>query len=194
MHIVDLASTDHAQRQRAAALLVDLLPEGWPTLDDALAEVSAAAAPARIARAALEGADLVGWIGGLEMYPGNVWELHPLVVERARQGVGIGRALVGDLESRVKVRGAHTLLVGSADERGATTPGGVDLYPDVLAHLGALRDRAGHPFGFYERLGFRVVGVVPDANGFGKPDIRACGARSARASIWLAKRVVAPAR
>lgn len=27
------------------------------------------------------------------------------------------------------------------------------------------------PHGFYEKLGFMIVGVMPDANGIGKPDI-----------------------
>ncbi|MFN2459289.1 MAG: hypothetical protein ABR591_01150 [Candidatus Velthaea sp.] len=52
-----------------------------------------------------------------------------------------------------------------------TSLGGVDLYPNVLEHLAALEDRKSHPFGFYRRLGYAVVGVVPDAEGFGKPDI-----------------------
>jgi aminoglycoside 6'-N-acetyltransferase I len=30
---------------------------------------------------------------------------------------------------------------------------------------------SGHPFGFYRRLGFVLVGVLPDANGPGRPDI-----------------------
>ncbi len=34
-----------------------------------------------------------------------------------------------------------------------------------------LRDVRGHPFEFYRKCGFVVVGLVPDANGFGKPDI-----------------------
>jgi len=29
----------------------------------------------------------------------------------------------------------------------------------------------GHPFEFYQKQGYVITGVVPDANGVGKPDI-----------------------
>jgi aminoglycoside 6'-N-acetyltransferase I len=39
-----------------------------------------------------------------------------------------------------------------------------------FAHARA-RNRGSHPFEFYLRVGYHIVGVIPDANGFGKPDI-----------------------
>ena len=39
-----------------------------------------------------------------------------------------------------------------------------------LAVAGALAAR-GHPFAFYQRLGYEVVGLLPDVNGPGRPDI-----------------------
>ncbi len=48
---------------------------------------------------------------------------------------------------------------------------GKDLYPDVLDRLQRLRVVARHPFAFFEKMGFLVVGVIPDASGFGKHDI-----------------------
>ena len=69
-------------------------------------------------------------------------------------------------------RGGLTLWLGSDDENDETTVSGVDLYEDVS---GAIRDlavvRGEHPCEFYRRLGFHVVGLMPDANGPGKPDI-----------------------
>ena len=105
------------------------------------------------------------------MYDGRVWELHPLVVHPEHQRKGIGRALVADLEDRVRERGGLTLWLGTDDEDNRTTLSEVDLYPDPLAHLARIRNLRGHPYEFYRKVGFVLVGVMPDANGWGKPDI-----------------------
>ena len=134
----------------------------------------------RISRVALdENGRVLGWIGGIRSYDGHAWELHPMVVDRRHQRRGIGRALVADLEEQVCRRGATTLYLGTDDENNRTSIGGVDLYPDVLGVLRTIRNRSDHPFEFYQRVGFVVVGVIPDANGVGKPD------------ILMAKRIVA---
>ena len=114
---------------------------------------------------------LLGWVGGIPEYDGNVWELHPLVVAPGRQGQGIGRALVVDLEQQVRERGALTLWLGTDDEDDMTTLAGRDLYDDLPGSLARIRNLKGHPFEFYQKCGFIVAGVVPDANGRGKPDI-----------------------
>jgi aminoglycoside 6'-N-acetyltransferase I len=106
------------------------------------------------------------------MYGGLVWELHPLVVAESHRRRGIGKALVHDLERVVEGRGALTLWAGSDDDNAETTLSGVDLYADVPGSIRDLRKlRGDHPLEFYLRLGFRVIGVMPDANGRGKPDI-----------------------
>ncbi len=63
------------------------------------------------------------------------------------------------------------MFLGSDELRGETTLAGVDLYPDPLARLQAIRNPGGHPYEFYQKLGYVIVGIVLDANGFGKPDI-----------------------
>ena len=175
MRIVDLHPDDEATIRQVAALLVEGfrgVSAAWPDLTAGLDEVRATLAPGRISRVALaeEGA-VLGWIGGKPEYGGNVWELHPLVVHPAHRRKGIGRALVADLEGEVARRGGHTLWLGTDDEDRRTSLGGVDLYPDPLAHLARIRNLAGHPYEFYLKVGFVLAGVVPDANGPGKPDI-----------------------
>ena len=175
--IVDLArGGEEGTLREAAALLVegfrDDWPDAWPDLDAALREVRDSLGEGRISRVALDqdGA-VLGWIGGISSYGGNVWELHPLVVRPSSRRRGIGRTLVADLEARVRERGGLTLWLGTDDEAGMTTLSGVDLYPNVLEHLASIENLRGHPYAFYERLGFSLVGVMPDANGVGRPDI-----------------------
>lgn len=162
--------------RQMAALLVDgfrdFWPDAWPDLPSAEAEVREALAPEKVCLAAFDGEGRVaGWIGGQPQYDGRVWELHPMVVRADLRGRGIGRALVDALEARVRAAGGITLWLGTDDEAGLTSLGGMDLYPGVADKLRSVDADPRHPLGFYRRLGFEVVGVMPDANGLGKPDI-----------------------
>jgi aminoglycoside 6'-N-acetyltransferase I len=174
--IVDLQPNDETATQQIAELLVEAFrehwPEAWPDLESARQEVRESFEGDRISRVALDGGGTVlGWIGGIRQYEGHVWELHPLVVRPAYQGRGIGRALVADLEAQVRERGGLTLWLGTDDEDNMTTLAGVNLYPDVWEHVAQIKNLRGHPYEFYQKLGFVIVGVLPDANGPGKPDI-----------------------
>jgi len=176
MKIVDLAALPDAACEEAAQLLVDGFrehwPDAWPDIASARKEVAEALEPGKLCRAAVdESGRVLGWVGGISGYDGNVWELHPLVVAPAEQGKGIGRALTFDLEDRVRERGGLTLWLGTDDEDDMTSLSGVDLYDNLPARIASAENRKGHPFTFYRKCGFVIAGVVPDANGRGKPDI-----------------------
>ncbi|MGC9397394.1 MAG: GNAT family N-acetyltransferase [Anaerolineae bacterium] len=182
MRIVDLPAGDADVIRQAAALLVEGFkehwPNGWPTMDAALEEVHEALEPGKICRVALDDqGELLGWIGALPEYEGNAWELHPLVVHPAHQGKGIGRVLVADLEEQVRAQGGLTLYLGTDDEDFMTSLSQVDLYDNPWEHIANIRNLKGHPYEFYQKMGYTIVGVLSDANGWNKPD------------IWMAKRV-----
>lgn len=175
MVITNLTNEDGLVRQTAELLVVEFSNTGtdsWKTIESASEEVLESLGEGRISRIATDEHDKVlGWVGGIEEYDGNVWELHPLVVRGDFQGKGIGRALVQDFESEVKKRGGMTIRLGTDDENNRTSLAGLDLYPDVLKHLSEIKNLRRHPFEFYQKLGYTITGVIPDANGLGKPDI-----------------------
>ena len=96
----------------------------------------------------------------------DVLELKSMAVVPARQGTGVGRALVTAGIERVRARGARRLVVSTA-----------------TAGIGQLR--------FYQRLGFRMTHIVPDvfvpANGY-PPDLVEDGI-PVRDQVWLALEV-----
>lgn len=182
MKIIDLLPDDQPKIEQVARLLNEefktMAPTAWTTIEKARQAVEEAFCPGQISKVALNDlGDVVGWIGGKPQYA-LVWELHPLVVRGDCQGQGIGRALVGALEKAVKARGGLTITLGSDDENALTSLSGVDLYANVLEQLANIKNLRRHPYAFYQKIGFSMVGAIPDANGFGKPD------------ILLAKRVV----
>ena len=176
MQIISLSPSNTDLIQQAAQLLVDAFREhwhdAWPTLEEGLEEVHEMLERERICRVAVdEQENLLGMIGGIPGYDGNVWELHPLAVKPSLQGQGIGRALVEDFEEHVRLKGGLTITLGSDDEDSMTSLSYVDLYKNLWEKIRDIRNLKNHPFAFYQKMGYIITGVVPDANGRGKPDI-----------------------
>jgi aminoglycoside 6'-N-acetyltransferase I len=57
------------------------------------------------------------------------------------------------------------------------------VYPDVLDRLRSIKNIREHPFEFYLKVGYQLVGLIPDANGFGRPDILMAKRVSANSSF-----------
>jgi aminoglycoside 6'-N-acetyltransferase I len=172
MKIISLSIDMDQYILQAAELLMESFEHSWSTLEEARDEVMESLGSDRISRIAINDQDaLIGWIGGISQYSGNVWEMHPLVVKESWRGQGIGSLLVKDFERRVANNGGLTIILGTDDEDNKTTIGGIDLYPNLYENMKNIVNLKNHPYEFYQKVGFKIVGIIPDANGYGRPDI-----------------------
>ena len=178
---INLSSSDDAMRERAAVILFEAFKKrnvpAWPTLDDARREVHECVNKDFICVGYAEGSELLGWTGLRPMYE-TTWELHPIVVKLHQQHKGIGKLLLQEAERAAKERGITGIVLGSDDENAETSLSGKDFdNGNLLREIKNIKNIRHHPFEFFLKCGYRIIGVVPDANGFGKPD------------IWMWKRV-----
>ena len=172
LQIINLFSEDRQKIRDVAHLLLEGFTEAWNDIDECLLEVEETLNEDRVSRVAVNAeGKVIGWIAGSSSYDGIVWDIHPLFVHKDYRNKGIGKALVLDFENCVREKGGITIFLGSDDENNSTTLFGQDLYPEVLDNLKQIQNKKDHPLEFYKKIGFSVVGVLPDANGFGKPDI-----------------------
>lgn len=173
MSIVPLSSLSPSQSAALVELTFEAAAEHWPawlpTLADARAEL--AEAEPKHARVVLEADHPTGWVA-IEHAWGRVWELHPLIVARAHQRRGLGRRLVREAEQFARSQGALTMILGTSDSTRATSFANIDLYTDTASHIAAAHVVRPHPLAFWQRVGYTVVGVVPDAEGAGEPSIQ----------------------
>lgn len=170
--IIDLNIENEKHLKQTAELLLTCFENSWNTIEDAIGEVKESIDGQRLSRIAVDKENnVIGWIGGISKYDGNVWELHPLVVRKDCQNKGVGKLLVNDFEKQVVKKGGITILLGTDDENNLTTLGGIDIYSDLFNNIKSIRNLNKHPYEFYQKMGYTIVGVIPDANGFGRPDI-----------------------
>ncbi|MDD4772993.1 MAG: GNAT family N-acetyltransferase [Eubacteriales bacterium] len=173
MRIINMNQATGEQIIQAARILTDSIPIGWATLEEALGEIEERLIPGNTLLAAVENGVVLGWGGILApVYNGNVFELHPLAVRSDRRNEGIGRAVVSALEDKARRQGGLTIHLGADDEKdgGETSLANCDLYDDLPGKLNDFTPGT-HQSGFYLKMGYKIIGVMPDANGRGKPDI-----------------------
>ena len=171
MNIERILSTDRKAIKRVASMMSETWPQSYPTVEKAIAELDDFLHENSVLLVAKEKDNIIGAIGAAAQYGHTGWELHPLVVDQAHRGKGIGTALVAELEDSMRAKGCVSLHLGTDDEFSKTSLADTDLYPDVFEHIKRIKNLKNHPYEFYQKCGFVIVGVIPDANGLGKPDI-----------------------
>ena len=172
IRIVNMTELNEKQLFEAADILHKSLKEGWPTLLEAQEEIRKRLVPENTLLAAVDSGVVLGFGGILPSYGGNMCELHPLAVREDMRNRGIGTAIVRALEDAARQKGAYTLWLGADDEKenGETSLANVNLFDDLPARIKGFQPGT-HQSAFYLKLGYQIIGVMPDANGKGKPDI-----------------------
>lgn len=159
----------------AADLLASCFPHSYSNCS--IEEMIAILDKERLAVMAIEDNHLIGFAGAIPQYGVTGWELHPLAVNERFRNKGIGSQIVSKLEQEVMAHGGIVMYLGTDDEFGKTSLFGVDLFDDLFGKVQNIKNIGDHPYEFYQKIGYKIVGVIPDANGLGKPD------------IWMAKKL-----
>lgn len=164
--------------QEAASMLMEAFPHGWQSMKEGIEEVEECLEEEKIALVAVENGHAIGFVGANPQYGKTGWEMHPLVILKSCRREGLGSVLVKAIEEKVLVKGGVMIYLGSDDEFGTTNLSNCDLFENTFEKINNIRNLKNHPYEFYQKQGYKIVGVFPDANGIGKPD------------IWMAKRLI----
>lgn len=171
---IDLSEQPSLHTEAASVLMDAFLAKGntaWPDLERARQTLDECIAAPNLCLGLLANGTLAGWVGLRPMYD-KTWELHPLVVAPGQQSQGVGRALMQALEQRARAMGLIGIVLGSDDEFFETSLSQVDINgSNALVEMQRLSNVNHHPFEFYQKCGYSVVGIIPNANGKNKPDI-----------------------
>ena len=174
MTIVSMDTLSLEQQTQAAQILVDEFPIWMPNFEKAWHEVTArwAGGPGNLLLTALEDGAVIGLCGLLRENDGRVYEVHPLAVRKDRQRQGIGGTLLTEVTRIAKERGGLTLQLGFSDDKhgGETSLANVDLYGDLPRRIAEFIPGTSQA-AFYLKHGFKIIGVMPDQYGIGKPGI-----------------------
>lgn len=120
----------------------------------------------------IENKILIGYAGLLEMYSNITCELHPLIIKSGYRNMRVGSKLLKELEREAKLKNVLNIMLGSDDEDYKTNLHQFDFNnTDISYILNNIKNINNHPYEFYQKNGYKIVGIFPNANGIGKPDI-----------------------
>ncbi len=172
--IVDLTENDEDLIDQIAGFLPDCFrrfsPEWVPTIEIAQEKVFESLSGGRRSRVLIdENRTALGWIGAI--VDENVWEIHPIAVAPQAQRNGYGARLVNDIVLLAKASGAVAVWAGTSDETQSTSFSKFDLYREAARAMENVEAAPGHAVNFWLKMGFSLVGVIPDEEGLDRPGI-----------------------
>ena len=114
---------------------------------------------------------VLGFVSSMPKYGVSTWELHPLAVTEKSRGKEIGKNLCLELEKILREKGYLTIYLGTDDEEFKTSLSEDDLFEDTYSKIENIKNYKKHPYEFYQKIGYKIIGFIPYANGLNKPDI-----------------------
>jgi aminoglycoside 6'-N-acetyltransferase I len=115
--------------------------------------------------------ELIGWCGLRQMYE-KTWELHPIVIKKEFHGKKYGKKLLGEIEKIACENGIIGIAAGSDDETNSTSLSEKEINGEnIFEEIKNIKNYKNHPFEFYKKCGYIIIGIIPNANGQNKPDI-----------------------
>ena len=145
--------------------------DAWPDFESALEEVNECVEEPNICIGIIERDNLVGWVGLRPMYD-VTWELHPMVVKKEAQGKGYGKILLEELERIAREKGIIGIFAGSDDETFSTSLSEKEITAaNIFSEIANIKNYKNHPYEFYQKCGYCIIGIIPNASGDKKPDI-----------------------
>tara|TARA_R110002072_G_scaffold89232_3_gene199858 strand:+ start:38361 stop:38930 length:570 start_codon:yes stop_codon:yes gene_type:complete len=172
--VIDLTPADESLTDEIAQLMFTSFqkysPEWLPDLARSRVEIMETFDSGRRSRVLLDDdGQLLGWIGAIE--DDYAWEIHPIVVSLTGRRKGYGKLLVNDIINLARAAGAVSIWAGTGDETHSTSFSTIDLYQHAGEAIQAFEAPGDHPVTFWSGIGFSVVGVLPDGEGLGKPEV-----------------------
>ena len=161
--------------KQAIKLLTDTFPLSgmWPTLNEetAIETVNDCISDGSICLGIKLHDILIGWLGIRPLYD-RTWELHPMLISHDFQGKGYGKILLYEAERIASEQGIIGIFAGSDDETGKTSLSGQDINGEnIFDVIKGIKNLENHPYEFYIKCGYSIIGIIPNANGHRKPDI-----------------------
>jgi len=95
-----------------------------------------------------------------------------MVISRKFHGYGYGRKLLAEMERIALEKGLIGIFAGSDDETDSTSLSDREITAENIFHeIINIKNYKHHPYEFYKKCGYSIVGIIPNANGDRKPDI-----------------------
>lgn len=156
--------------KEAALLVQECFPHAYSNIDELYDELIEISEDPNHLFGYIKEDTLIGVVGAIRQYGTTGYELHPLAVNQAFRNMKIGYKLMEKIEDSIQKAGGIMIYLGTDDEFDLTSLSNRNLYDKTFEQIESATSEK-HPFLFYQKLGYQITGVIPDANGFGKPDI-----------------------